>query len=290
MRRYTIRPADFVTVVSYFEAKELLRVIEKGGEEAEIRLDLGLRSGKVWIDGDAIIVEGVELTRDDLESMTEWKGAYGLTTGSIYKIEIRAEHYYKLLPVRPGEAPTIEIDGIRMHRTKWTDPWTDAGVKVGRVGVSGGDRVLDICTGLGYTALRAVERGADVISVEKDRNVLEIAGANPWSRGLERVNILLGPAEEVVPSLDDEFDAIVHDPPRLARAGELYSENFYRELLRLLRPGGRLVHYVGAPGSRYRGKDVLAGVSRRLTRVGFEVVDVDRKWGLITAEKPSARV
>ncbi|WP_456481615.1 class I SAM-dependent methyltransferase [Methanopyrus sp.] len=289
MRRYRVRPSGFVAVISHFEAEELLRVVEEGRKEAEIRLDLGLRSGRARIDGDTVVVEGVELARDDLESMTEWKGAYGLTVDNVYRIEIRTEHYYKLLPVRPGEAPTIEIDGIRMHRTKWTDPWTDAGVKVSKVGVSDGDRVLDVCTGLGYTALRALERGADVVSVEKDRNVLEIAGANPWSRGLEEVEILLGPAEEVVPSLDDEFDAIVHDPPRLARAGELYAEDFYRELLRLLRSGGRLVHYVGAPGSRYRGKDVLAGVSRRLTRVGFKVVEVDRRWGLVTAEKPSAR-
>ncbi|WP_457619536.1 class I SAM-dependent methyltransferase [Methanopyrus sp.] len=290
MRQYRVRPSDFVAVVSHFEAEELLRAVEEGGGKIEIRLDLGLRSGEVRVDGDVVVVEGVELTRDDLESMKKWEGAYGLATDNVYRIEIRAGHYYKLLPVRPGEAPTIEIDGIRMHRTKWTDPWTDAGVKVSKAGVSEGDRVLDVCTGLGYTALRAVERGADVISVEKDRNVLEIAGANPWSRGLEGVEILLGPAEEVIPSLDEEFDAIVHDPPRLARAGELYAENFYRELLRLLRPGGRLVHYVGAPGSRYRGKDVLAGVSRRLTRVGFKVTDVDRRWGLVTAEKPSARV
>ncbi len=252
-------------------------------------LDLGRgKETTIVKDDDVMFIDDVELDINTLETMTRWQGVYGVTNdGDVFKLEIRYGGYYKLVQERRYEAPTIEINGIRMHRTKWTDPWTDAGVKVAKAGVREGDNVLDVCTGLGYTALRAMKTGAHVTTIEIDENVIELARINPWSDGLEDADIIMGNAVDVVPTFDDEsFDVVIHDPPRLARAGELYSTEFYSELLRVLKPGGTLVHYVGSPGARYRGKDVPAGVAKRLTRVGFEVEEVDRKWGLVKARKP----
>jgi hypothetical protein len=71
-----------------------------------------------------------------------------------------------------------------MHRTRGTTPDADAGLKLDALGV-GGCRVLDTCAGLGYTALGAVGRGAElVVSVELRPEVLRIAEMNPWSGGL----------------------------------------------------------------------------------------------------------
>ncbi len=252
-------------------------------------LDLGRgKETTIVKDDDVMFIDDIELDINTLETMTRWQGVYGVTNdGDVFKLEIRYGGYYKLVQERRYEAPTIEINGIRMHRTKWTDPWTDAGVKVAKAGVREGDNVLDVCTGLGYTALRAMKTGAHVTTIEIDENVIELARINPWSDGLEDADIIMGNAVDVVPTFDDEsFDVVIHDPPRLARAGELYSTEFYSELLRVLKPGGTLVHYVGSPGARYRGKDVPAGVAKRLTRVGFEVEEVDRKWGLVKARKP----
>ncbi|HRW51172.1 MAG TPA: spermine synthase, partial [Caldilinea sp.] len=67
------------------------------------------------------------------------------------------------------------------------------------------------------------------------------------------------------------FDAIIHDPPMFSLAGELYSLAFYRELLRVLRRGGRLFHYIGNPESK-SGATVTRGVVRRLTEAGFRRV------------------
>ncbi len=273
----------FRFVMSNLDAEAVLK-----GEDRLV-LDLG-RGEEVEVvrEGDVFEIGGVVLEGETLEEMAGWRGVYGVTgDGRVYRLEIRDRGYYKLVQERRYEAPTLEIDGIRMHRTKWTDPWTDAGVKVSRAGVKEGDLVLDVCTGLGYTAVRAMEAGADVVTIEVDENVIRLAEVNPWSEGLKEADLVMGDASEVVPTFDDEaFDAIVHDPPRLARAGELYSERFYSELFRVLRKGGTLVHYVGSPGSRYRGKDVPAGVARRLSRVGFRVEDVDRRWGLVIARKP----
>jgi len=274
---------EFKFVISNLDVEAVLN-----GDD-RIVLDLG-KGEEITVvrDDDAIFIDDIEFDIDTLKSMTRWKGVYGITdNGDIFKLEIRSGSYYKLVQERRYEAPTLEIDGIRMHRTKWTDPWTDAGVKVAKAGVGKGDHVLDVCTGLGYTALRAMEAGAHVTTIEIDENVIELARVNPWSDGLEGADLITGDAVEVVPTFDDEsFNVVIHDPPRLARAGELYSTEFYSELFRVLKPGGTLVHYVGSPGSRYRGKDVPAGVAKRLTMVGFDVEEVDRKWGLIRARKP----
>ncbi|MCX7055401.1 MAG: SAM-dependent methyltransferase, partial [Proteobacteria bacterium] len=68
---------------------------------------------------------------------------------------------------------------------------------------------------------------------------------------------------------DVSFDAILHDPPRFGLAGELYSQDFYDELARVLRPGGRLFHYTGTPNRLTSGRDVPHEVERRLRLAGF---------------------
>jgi len=190
----------------------------------------------------------------------------------------------------PTVPPTIEINGIRMHRTKDVNPLQDTLNKVNTVKPKEGETVLDTCMGLGYTAIEAVKRGAYVITVEKDKNVIELARINPWSRELFRggkIQIIHGDVFEVVKRFNDgSFDVIIHDPPRFSLAGHLYSGEFYEELFRILKPGGRLFHYVGDPGKKYRRKDLQKGVMERLRRVGFIGVKRAKEALGIVARKP----
>lgn len=195
----------------------------------------------------------------------------------------REGRYYKLRSVGEGLAPTLEISGIHMHNIQNIDPWNDAKRKVEKLGLRRGSLVLDICTGLGYTASHAVLRGAIVVTIEKDRAVLEMAELNPWSRLLAHPNVtvLLGDAFEVLEELPEQlFDAAVHDPPRFALAGELYSLEFYKRLRRVLKRGARVFHYTGWPG-KHRGLNVQAGVARRLRAASFEIVDVMKGYGIL---------
>jgi predicted methyltransferase len=171
-----------------------------------------------------------------------------------------------------------------MHRIKDTDPWRDTLAKVKTIAPLTG-RVLDTATGLGYTALVAAQTAVEVVTIELDPAGLEIARANPWSRELfERANIqqLIGDAAEIVPTLEAaSFARIVHDPPQLSLAGHLYSEEFYRELRRVLARGGRLFHYIGDPNSPF-GSRTTSGVMRRLHNAGFaRVVRRPEAFGLV---------
>jgi uncharacterized protein len=75
---------------------------------------------------------------------------------------------------------------------------------------------------------------------------------------------------EHIGSLPSEsFDAVLHDPPRFGIAGELYSQAFYDQLARVLRPNGRLFHYTGTPNKLTSRRDVPNEVSGRLQRAGF---------------------
>ena len=173
-------------------------------------------------------------------------------------------------------APTLLIAGFPMHRIKGIDPWQDAAVKWRAVGPIRG-RVLDTCTGLGYTAIQATRTARAVTTVELDPTVLELARLNPWSADLfEAANIeqLIGDVARVVTEFEPaSFQCIVHDPPTVELSGELYGAEFYRALHRVLKPGGRLLHYVGDPTSRH-GARVLRGVMRRLQEAGFRAARV----------------
>jgi predicted methyltransferase len=77
-------------------------------------------------------------------------------------------------------------------------------------------------------------------------------------------------AERISGLPDASFDAVLHDPPRFGIAGELYSQAFYDQLARVLKRGGRMFHYTGAPNKLTSGRDVPREVARRLEKAGFK--------------------
>ncbi|WP_297459865.1 methyltransferase domain-containing protein [Thermococcus sp.] len=275
----------------YFLIPKDARRLLFSGDKVRLNLDLR-KTNRTWEiirDGDRFVFpDGTRVGREVIERIAKDDSSiYFIKNGGVYKAAIAGEHFYKLVPTIP---PTIEINGIRMHRTKEVNPLQDTRNKVNAVKPREGETVLDTCMGLGYTAIEASKRGAYVITIEKDPNVIELARINPWSRELftgGKVQVIQGDSFEVVKRFKPEsFDVIIHDPPRFSLAGQLYSEEFYRELFRVLKPGGRLFHYVGNPGKKYRKKDLQRGVMERLRRAGFVGVRrVEEALGVV-ARKP----
>lgn len=182
----------------------------------------------------------------------------------------------KLVPTDWG-APTFEIDGIKMLPTAKVSPFEDARRKVELVSPAG-KVVLDTCGGLGYFAACCLEAGVgQVRSFEKNPDVLWLRTLNPWSPDPEapaaggRLQIAQGDiSREIEHVASNSIDAILHDPPRFGIAGELYSQLFYDHLARVIRKGGRLFHYTGAPNRLTSGRDVPREVARRLEKAGFK--------------------
>jgi predicted methyltransferase len=173
-----------------------------------------------------------------------------------------------------------------MHRIKGTTPDQDTVNKIKSAKPTG--RVLDTNTGLGYTAIYASRQALHVTTVELDPVVIAIARQNPWSRELfdnPKITQVIGDSFDVVMELEDGFfDCIIHDPPTMSLAGDLYAADFYAELLRVLKRRGRLFHYIGDPDSSL-GKRTTKGVIHRLQEVGFrEVRPAPQAFG-VTAQK-----
>jgi predicted methyltransferase len=182
----------------------------------------------------------------------------------------------KLVPTDWG-APTFEIDGIKMLPTAKESPYQDARRKVALIEPRG-KRVLDTCGGLGYFAACCLEAGAAAIhSFEKNPDVLWLRTLNPWSPDpdapVHEGRLSLNHADvsqAIVQIADASMDALLHDPPRFGIAGELYSQMFYAQLARVLRPGGRMFHYTGSPNKLTSGRDVPREAATRLEQAGFK--------------------
>ncbi len=192
--------------------------------------------------------------------------------------------FYKLVPTKTW--PTLQISGIHMHRIKDVDPKKDTELKLKSLGKLFGN-VLDICTGLGYTAILAARSNAveKVITIEKDPNVIAIAKQNPFSKELftnPKIKLIIADAYEKIKEFESErFNFIIHDPPRYALASGLYSLSFYKELFRVLKHGGKMFHYTGMPGSK-QGKNYLKGILRRLREAGFvEIKKASKACGVV---------
>lgn len=176
----------------------------------------------------------------------------------------------KLVPTEWGP-PTFEIDGIKMLPTAQLSPYADAQRKVGLIEPRG-KVVLDTCGGLGYFAACCLAGQAlRVDSYEKNTDVIWLRSLNPWSPDpTGPLTLTHGDITERITALADaSVDAVLHDPPRFGIAGELYSQGFYDQLARVLRPGGRLFHYTGTPNKLTSRRDVPNEVSTRLQRAGF---------------------
>ncbi|NPA70276.1 MAG: methyltransferase [Crenarchaeota archaeon] len=224
----------------------------------------------------------------DRERDETCKSLICVENGELKKTTISDGGFYKLCQVHEEWVPTLMINGIVMH-TLLKDPLEYSKMKV--LYVKRGIRVLDTCACLGYTAYMCLERGARyVLSVEVDENVIYLAMINPISRRIfsrTSIDLVNDSILDVICELrDSSFDYVLHDPPRLmSDTGDLYSKDLYKEFYRVLKKGGILFHYTGATGSKYRGLDIMKGVTKRLRDVGFDVLKIIEGFGVYMVKR-----
>lgn len=277
-------------ILSRIQAKPLLDARKAGLTEAETSLDLNRSTVKVMLNDDGVALpDGVVLSWDDVRRVADKDdNCFAVEVGEVSAITRFSHAFNRSYTLRAtAAAPTLLIAGFPMHRIKGITPDKDTEAKIAAAGPIPA-RVLDTATGLGYTAIGCARRGARVTTVELDPLVLTVGRYNPWSAELfdnPAIEQRTGSSFEVIKTFpDSSFDLVLHDPPTFALAGELYSEEFYRQVHRILRPGGRFFHYVGDLESR-SGRVVSKGVVRRVLEVGFKrVVRRPEAFALITTK------
>jgi predicted methyltransferase len=261
-------------VLSHIQAASILRARQQGEPSAATSPDLGLTVVEVSLEPERVAFpDGQWLSWEEVEEIDRSESVCFLVEeNEAVKIQQFSEllgRFYSLMPTEG--APTLLVSGIPMHRIKGIDPHRDTLTKIQAVAPISG-RALDTCTGLGYTAIEAARTAEEVVTIELDPIVLEVARLNPWSRPLfehPRIQQVVGDSfEEIQDLAEASFSRIIHDPPMFSLAGELYSGECYRHLFRILKPRGRMFHYIGDLSSR-SGRNVARGVVRRLQEAGF---------------------
>jgi hypothetical protein len=251
--------------------EQLLAAARSGGGEIECSLDLERTRSRVEVRADEWVTEGHSYPM--LRSCKE-RTIYYWSGSAFEPVSRYTDSLIKLVPTQWG-APTFEIDGIKMLPTAKISPYEDARNKVNLIEPAG-KRILDTCAGLGYFAAWCLRAGAEKVdSFEKNPSVIWLRSLNPWSpesesnddQRLQLTNDDIVKRILVLP--DSSFEAALHDPPRFGIAGELYSQSFYDQLARVLKPRAKLFHYTGTPNKLTTGRDVPREVAARLKQSGF---------------------
>ncbi len=260
-------------ILSHYQASALLEAHHAGKATASTSLDLGLSTVEATLAPDRLILPDQVLSWTEIEEIARHDTAcFAITNNHAQRIRGFSELTGRAYGLMPTEAwPTMLISGLPMHRIKDTNPCRDTLAKVKAIAPING-RVLDTCTGLGYTAIEAAKTAECVVTIELDPVAQEMARLNPWSRPLfdnPKIEQIMGDAFEVIASFGDgDFQVILHDPPMLSLAGDLYSGEFYAECFRVLRRNGKMFHYIGDPDSKSVAR-TTKGVVRRLQDAGF---------------------
>lgn len=266
-------------VISHVQLKPLLkarRLDETPKTSTLITPDLGLTTVEAALDEAGIhFPTGESLTWAEAAEIADSEtGCFVLEDGDIRKIQVFSETTNRQCVLMPTSgAPTLLIAGFPMHRIKNIDPHMDTLNKIRAARPTG--QVLDTSMGLGYTAIQAARTADHVITIELDPAVVEIASQNPWSRELftnPKIERRVGDSYDEVETFDDEtFTCVIHDPPTIQLAGDMYSGEFYRSLYRIIQPRGRLFHYIGDLNSPSVSR-VVRGVIDRLKAAGFQTI------------------
>ncbi|MGH2862435.1 MAG: class I SAM-dependent methyltransferase [Solirubrobacteraceae bacterium] len=115
---------------------------------------------------------------------------------------------------------------------------------VDAVGISPGERVIDVATGTGNAALAAAARGAVTIGVDFEPSLLKLARERATTTGVD-VGFVEGDVGRL-PVGDGEADVV------LSAFGVMYALDHTaaaRELVRVLAPHGRIALAAWVPGS-----------------------------------------
>lgn len=253
-------------IFSSNELRKIAEAIKKGKDSIEVSADLGLTKTNLRLDKNGFYFDNVLIGLPEIRS--DDKNCYILAGSQLQKVQFfspETNTLYKLVPTK--FRPILQFSGTSMHKKKFIE-------RVEKDRLKG--KVLDAGTGLGYTAIAESKTAEEVITVEIDANVIEIAKLNPYSQDLfskDNIKRITGDiTEEIKKFGNDEFNFIVFDAGTPKSSGDFFSLNNYKEAFRVLKKNGKLYHYLPKPQVK-QGRDFGAEVIQRMKSAGFYIAE-----------------
>jgi ubiquinone/menaquinone biosynthesis C-methylase UbiE len=118
---------------------------------------------------------------------------------------------------------------------------------VAALGITAGLKVLDLGCGDGTTALPAASLGADVLGVDIARSLVEAGNRGAQAESLTNCRFQEGDASNLSELADQSFDLVI------SIFGAMFAPKPFdvaKEMVRVTRPGGRMVMGNWIPGDR----------------------------------------
>lgn len=150
--------------------------------------------------------------------------------------------------------------------------------------IKDGMKILDVCFGLGYNTLSALQKSKnlEIVGLENDRGILnttqdlevpdnykedyeiirKTARDLKYDDGSLKIRILLGDARDTIMQAGEGFDAVFLDPFSPKKCPELWTKEFFDEIFKRMNKGAILATYSCA-----------TGVRKNLADAGFIVKD-----------------
>ncbi len=253
-------------ILSSKELRRMQEVINAGEKEIEASLDLGLTkiNVKLYSQGFTIGKKKIEFPR----LRERDNDAYLLVKNKLEKVQFfspETNMLYKLIPT--SFRPILQCSGTSMHKKEFVER-VEADKLTGKV--------LDAGTGLGYTTIAAAKTAEEVITIEKDKNVILMAKYNPYSQELfsgKNIKRLMGNIVQKITAFPDgEFDFVIFDAGTPKSSDDFFSLKNYQQAERVLKRNGKLYHYLPKHHLQ-RGRDFGGEAIERMRRAGFKLIE-----------------
>ncbi len=267
-----------IPILSSKTIRKINENIKKEYNSLEVSLDLGKTKTRISLLKEGFIIgenkiKTKKIRKDD-------KSCYIPVNGKIEKVQYFSDDtksLYKLVPT--SYRPILQISGTSMHKKAFVE-------RIEKEKLRG--KVIDSGTGLGYTAIAASRTAKEVFTFEIDKNVIEIAKLNPYSKKLFRkknIKLKIGDiTKEMKKMRKDEFDYAIFDPGTPKSSGEFFSLRNYKEAFRIIRKGGKIYHYLPKHHIK-RGRDFGAEVIKRIKKAGFSEIERQVRDSYAVAKK-----
>ncbi|MBL7051543.1 MAG: tRNA (5-methylaminomethyl-2-thiouridine)(34)-methyltransferase MnmD [Nanoarchaeota archaeon] len=146
--------------------------------------------------------------------------------------------------------------------------------------IKDGMTILDICFGLGYNTLAAIEKykNLKIIALENDPKILEelqrielkgkfeiikkLAKDHYYKDDNYEITLILGDAKKTIKEVKEKVDIVFLDPFSPKKNPELWTKEFFSDIYSLMKKESKLATYSCA-----------GQVRRNLKEVGFEIKD-----------------